>query len=61
LKLTLAGTEMRLEDVISLVEPLASQCPTCYGNAGRDLLRLLLKEGHSVTLDFRAMRLTVDR
>ena len=26
-----------------------------------DLLRLLLKQGHSVTLDFRAMRLTVDR
>jgi hypothetical protein len=44
LTLTVAGAETHLEDVVSLLEPLASQCHTCSGNAGRDLLRLLLKQ-----------------
>jgi predicted aspartyl protease len=61
LTLTVAGAATHLEDVVSLLEPLASQCPTCSGNAGRDLLRLLLKQARSVTVDFRTMRLMVDR
>jgi len=61
LKLRVAGNEVRFEEVSSLVDPLPSQCPGCYGNAGRDLLRGLMKQGRSVTIDFRAMRITVDR
>jgi predicted aspartyl protease len=60
LTLAVAGAETRLKDVDLLLEPFAAKCPTCYGNAGRDLLRLLLKRGRSVTLDFRTMRLIVD-
>jgi hypothetical protein len=57
LKLRFAGGDTVLHEVPMLVEPLPSQCPGCSGNAGRDLLI----QARILTLDFKAMKLTVGR
>lgn len=53
----MAGLDSVLHEVPMLAEPQESRCPGCYGNAGTDLL----DQAKTVTLDFKAMRLTVQR
>ena len=57
IKLGLGGFDALLHRVSLLSDPLPSNCPGCYGNAGRDLLT----QAGTVTLDFKAMRLTLSR
>ena len=57
IKLGLAGFDMLLDRVSLLSDPLPTNCPGCYGNAGRDLLN----QAGAVTLDFKAMKLTLSR
>jgi predicted aspartyl protease len=55
IKLQLGGFGAVLRKVSLLSDPLPSTCPGCYGNAGRDLFH----QASAVTLDFKAMKLTV--
>ncbi|HLK64965.1 MAG TPA: aspartyl protease family protein [Bryobacteraceae bacterium] len=57
LKLRFGGSATVLHNVLLLAAPLPSQCPGCYGNVGRDLL----SQVHRVTLDFHAMKLTLEQ
>jgi hypothetical protein len=57
MKLRIAGIDALLHEVPMLVESVSSQCLGCYGNAGRDLLN----RGRSLTLDFKAMKVTLER
>jgi hypothetical protein len=57
IELRLAGFDTLLHRVSLLADPLPSNCPGCYGNAGRDLL----SQAGAVTLDFKAMKLTLSR
>ncbi len=59
LKLKLAGLDTVIQKVPVFLEPPPSPSPClgCYGIAGRDLLN----QARVVTLDFKAMKLTLDR
>jgi hypothetical protein len=57
IKLGFAGFDTLLHKVSLLSDPLPSNCPGCYGNAGRDLFN----QAGAVTLDFKAMKLTLSR
>ena len=52
-----AGRDLTLPSVPLLHEPIDSECATCSGNAGMDLLALARR----ATLDFGAMRLILER
>jgi hypothetical protein len=51
------GKDLVLKQVPMLVEPIEAECTNCSGNAGMDLLH----QAKRVTLDFGAMRLTVEQ
>jgi hypothetical protein len=53
----LGGQDLVLATVPLLLDPIDSECATCSGNAGMNLLNLARR----VTLDFNSMRLMLER
>jgi hypothetical protein len=56
LDLRIGGQSVSLESVPVLTQPAAAACLSCFGNAGLDLFG----GARRVTLDFQAMRLTLE-
>ena len=55
LQFGVSGRLLSLKAVPMLIEPIDAECTNCSGNAGMDLFG----SAHRVTIDFGAMKLTV--